>query len=480
MLDTKFISIIKTFSKAQIKEFSNFVHSPFYNRVRNVSSLFDEIKKFYPEFNSRNFTKEYLFKKITGKSNYNDELMRNLFSDLYKLSEEYLAVTGFQKKKNFKNMLTLAELQKCRPEKKILTEFEKLISLYENTEIKDEEFYFTSYQLRNMRNDNFNHKNVEIFQKNISSEISEFAQYFIIHIFDRYFQVSRFRYSYKSRVKHSFLSETIKVWKKYGYMESPLVQIYYDMFMIMVSMDEKYYIQLKELIEAHFKILNHYNRIILFQCMAAFFLNRERSGITKFRNDRFELYRNYEKRGDFIYNNEMDDATYVNAVVAALSIGEFEWAEKFTEDYKKFLPQNMRQDAYYYNLAKILQAKKKNEEALQYLARIIPSNHTIKAVVKVVELQILYELRSFDSIYLKLDSFRHFITKTAQMSANMRESLRNFYKMYSMLTEIKSGNKKFSAFQIKKEKENIKYSHSMEWLGEKINELEIPRRGESR
>jgi hypothetical protein len=58
------------------------------------------------------------------------------------------------------------------------------------------------------------------------------------------------------------------------------------------------------------------------------------------------------------------------------------------------------------------------------------------------------------------------------MSANMRQSLRNFHKIYNMLTEIKSGNKRYTPLQIKKHRESIKYSHSMEWLGEKIDELE--------
>src|SRR5205814_1804490 len=161
--------------------------------------------------------------------------------------------------------------------------------------------------------------------------------------------------------------------------------------------------------------------------------------IEKFRTDRFELYRDYEKQGDLVYNNEMDDASYTTAVSTALIINEHEWAERFTEDYKKFLPQNVRQDAYCYNRAKILHAKKRNEEALGFLARIIPTNHTIKAVVKVIELQVLFELNDFDAIYHKLDSFRHFVTKNEEMSAGMRDSLKNFYKMYSMLVGIKTG-----------------------------------------
>lgn len=471
MKDTKIIQVLRTFSPQQIKEFGYFVRSPFYNRVKNVSALFDAIRKFYPEFNSRFLNKEYLYKRITGKKDYNDNVMRNLSSDLYKLAEEYLTVKSLKRKKDYGKMVLLTELQKSLPEKNLLLEFEKLMNSIEHSRYKDEEYYFNSFQLWNLRNNNFNHKNVEIFQKNISAEISELAQYFIIHLFDRYFHVNRFRASYKTRVRHSFLSDTAKVLKKYGYMESPVVQIYYDMFTILVTMDEKHYFHLKELLIDNFKVLTSYNKLNLFQSLSSFFLHCERSGVTKFRRDRFELYRDYAASGDLIYNNELDDGAYTSAVTSAVIIGEYEWAEKFTEDYKKYLLQNLRQDAYYYNRARILHAKKRNEEALEYLARIIPTNHTVKTVVKVVELQILFELKAYDSIYHKLDSFRHFITKNEEMSANMRESLRNFFKTYSMLVEIKSGNKKYTPVQIKKETSTRKYSYSMEWLSEKIEEL---------
>lgn len=470
MKDTKIIQVLKAFSSDELKEFGYFVHSPFYNRIKNVSKLFDAIRKFHPDFSSRFINKEYLFNRITGGKPYNDDVMRNLCSDLFKLAEEFLTVKNFNRSGNYKRIHQLSGMRKRQPEKTVLKEYEKIVSSMENTENKDEAYYFDLFRLKNMRNDSFSHKNVEIFQKNISGEISELAQYFIIHMFDRYFQVNRFRASSKRRVNYGFLSDTAKVLKKYGYMESPLVRIYYEMFMIMVTMNEQHYYNLKKLQAEHFSLLNSYNKLILFQSLTSFFLHCERNGIKKFHRDRFELYRDYSQTGEFIHDNEIDDSLYT-AAAAAIIAGEYKWAEEFTEKYKKYVSQNMRQDAYYYNRAKILHARHRNEEALEFLARIIPTHHTIKAVVKVVELQVLYELKDYESIFHKLDAFRHFVMKNEEMSANMRDSLRNFYKLYSMLVEIKMGNKKFSPEQVRSERSRRKYSYSMEWLSEKIDEI---------
>ena len=158
--------------------------------------------------------------------------------------------------------------------------------------------------------------------------------------------------------------------------------------------------------------------------------------------------------------------------MAALNAGEFGWAEKFNEEYRPYLESSIRQDAYYYNIARILHARGKNAEALKYLARVISTHHPIKAVVKVIELQILYELDEADAIELKLDSLRHFFTRNDEMNSSMKESLKNFHRTYSRLLKAKTGEGKHTAAEIRKFLSGKRQSFSMEWLKEKIEELE--------
>jgi tetratricopeptide (TPR) repeat protein len=198
----------------------------------------------------------------------------------------------------------------------------------------------------------------------------------------------------------------------------------------------------------------------------------QRQGRKEFNRDRFELFRDYAASGEIIYNNSLSDALYTSAVVAALNVSEFDWAERFNEEFRPRLESSIRQDAYYYNIARILHARGKNEEALKYLARVISTHHPIKAVVKVIELQILYELNDIDTTELKLDSLRHFFTRNEEMNNSMRESLKNFHRTYSMLFKVKSGEGKHTAAEIRKFLSGKRQSFSMEWLKEKIEELE--------
>ncbi len=50
MQKSKFIDIIKTFSKEELRQFRDFLHSPFHNTNKNVIKIFELIRKFPARF----------------------------------------------------------------------------------------------------------------------------------------------------------------------------------------------------------------------------------------------------------------------------------------------------------------------------------------------------------------------------------------------------------------------------------------------
>src|SRR5437762_7687979 len=90
MKDSKLISILKTFSKEEFKEFGKFVDSPFFSKGRNLKPLYEALKKFYPSFEIPEFSAEKIFGMLHKNETYSAVLIRKLFSDMTRLAEEYL------------------------------------------------------------------------------------------------------------------------------------------------------------------------------------------------------------------------------------------------------------------------------------------------------------------------------------------------------------------------------------------------------
>ncbi len=65
MENTKLIKLLKTFSKAEILKFRDYINSPYYNKNPNVSLLGEEVLNFFPEFGYAEFTIEKIYERVS-------------------------------------------------------------------------------------------------------------------------------------------------------------------------------------------------------------------------------------------------------------------------------------------------------------------------------------------------------------------------------------------------------------------------------
>ena len=98
MYTHQLIELLKTFSEKELMKLFKFLNSPYFNNSKRIIALFQILKKNYPEFDSRSFTRENIFKSIYKKAEYNDSTFRNLMSDLLKLTLKFVMLEGLEKK----------------------------------------------------------------------------------------------------------------------------------------------------------------------------------------------------------------------------------------------------------------------------------------------------------------------------------------------------------------------------------------------
>ena len=91
MIKSKAIEALKSFDKKEFKELGEFIYSPFHNKNKNIRMLYTALKPFYPAFDTKRLTKEYIYSMLLPGKTYADKTMRNLLSDLQNLIESYLA-----------------------------------------------------------------------------------------------------------------------------------------------------------------------------------------------------------------------------------------------------------------------------------------------------------------------------------------------------------------------------------------------------
>ncbi|MEZ4691435.1 MAG: hypothetical protein R3A12_15260 [Ignavibacteria bacterium] len=92
-----------------MKEFALFVQSPFFNTNQSVIKLFDQIRKFYPEFEKNMPDKKDLFELSFGKIRYDDSFMRVTVFRLLELAKEFLIHRNLKRNHFIKETLLIDE-----------------------------------------------------------------------------------------------------------------------------------------------------------------------------------------------------------------------------------------------------------------------------------------------------------------------------------------------------------------------------------
>ena len=96
MLKTSVLKIIQSFSPKEITEFSDFLKSPYHNKKSGVVILYNEIKKYYPDFTDENLGNEKLWNKLYPGKKFGYGVMKNIIHDFSKLAEEFIALTEYK------------------------------------------------------------------------------------------------------------------------------------------------------------------------------------------------------------------------------------------------------------------------------------------------------------------------------------------------------------------------------------------------
>jgi len=143
------VKILKSFSKKEIILFERFLLSPYFTEGKNIRSkivvkYFKLLKGFYPSFDFKEFTKEFMFSRLYPNLKYKDEVMRKINSDLLKLEEEFLIQLELEKDEIGSRKFLINQLIERDLGSLFNKSFDSMINYLNGTE-RDTEFFYQTY-----------------------------------------------------------------------------------------------------------------------------------------------------------------------------------------------------------------------------------------------------------------------------------------------------------------------------------------------
>lgn len=480
MHDTRLIKILKTFSEEEFKDFGKFIASPYFSTGRDLVPLYKALKKFYPEFEGNGMEKEKIFSKL-GKGKYNDQLMRILISDLYKMAVEYLKNLSAMAS-SVKTNLKLSESAIARGlfflAEQHINEAEEMLM----GDGIDSDYFENRFEIENRKTDYNFFSDTTLYRGSLEKTASEHTVFNFLmltsnHLHNLYSIKTNINTEYSDYILLNMLKNSrLEMLEPQlsGSKDKDAARIFLYYILTHINSGEEYYFyKLKELLSSYLKYFVPSERrflLLLYDslCTKKMF----DTDFEKFTVERLEAKKKMISEGMFRRQppNYLSPVRFYSVIITGIAAGDHEWVEKMMKEHTADLAPEHRESLSNYFKAEVCFLKKDFEGSLSFAGKVDITTFFLKPTMYALQLKIYYELNYVDEALSIIDTFRHYIANNKQATVIIRKMRTDFLKFYKKLLMYKNGKRTYSLEQLKAEKLDPA-TLQKKWLAEKLNVL---------
>ncbi len=476
--NSNLIQLLKSFSREEKAEFAKYVYSPF-NPRSEAARFFDELKKYFPSFDKRDFSKEKIFSELYPGKKYKDDVIRRLSSNLFKLGEQFIAYRSF-KNDEYENKKRLLEYYSASGLDSLFRKQLSSTETYlEGLKLRNADHYYKMKKLSTIKA--VHHSQQDATRKkfdNTQERITLIWHYAIIDLFSIYSAAVNDMHLFNRQHNIELMKPLMEIYEHPSFIRSSASEImYYFIKLETDSRNDETFNKLKELVveNSHSfeksELFGFYAGIHNYLYERTLIPGTDLARLESIMKHDFELVVYMLKQGIFTEKGVIQAEWFANIFLKAIRANEIEFAEKFISDYRDMLNEKERENLINYAYGELEISRRNFNKALSCLARIKFNNVWEKLRVNHMYTKIHYEMNNAELFYYITDSFRHIVRDEQSVNDYIKEMYENFIKYVLLMFKKKNGETKVSLGEIKKGVLNSRIAGN-KWLLQKIDEYE--------
>ncbi|MEO8666345.1 MAG: hypothetical protein ABI462_12700, partial [Ignavibacteria bacterium] len=349
MIKNSAILILRSFSDEEVKQFEDFLNSPFHNKNSKVIQLYASLKNYHPGYDDESITKENLFSALYGNDKYKESLIRNLFSDLNILAEKFLQLIHVNNNYTYDKLLieelNIRDINEVMGKK--LKLFEKKVS---SNKSRDQDYYMNKIFLHDMQG--FMSTDKTLTESTRPVDIINKIKLFLITVMESYFQLIIEEQRVNIKHNYDFLKFILGYLKDHlkEFKDSPLLLIFYTLWLCFFEKDdEKYFLRSKELIAENFSQLTIVDKKNIYAIIQTYCINKIDSGHSEYNRELLNVLLEMLKHNIVSHKKDLIHLNlYRNVLLLCIKLNEIDVLEKFIKDYISFIREESRETMYAY------------------------------------------------------------------------------------------------------------------------------------
>ncbi len=472
-MDNKLYTILSEFNKIEMNRLEKYILSPYFNRSEVITKLFQIFMKNIESKKPKELQKEQIWKQLHPTEKMDEVRFRKYNSDLLRLVEGYMAQEIYDENPLHQAIYLMDAVSRKKMDKLHNTTVRAARQLSEKQQYRPATYYFYQYQIER------NFYKLTDFENNIDhkSNVEE-----IINNLDRFYLAEKLKYyleilTRQRVISHEyevlFIEEILQHLDAQKYLDYPPISIYYQVYLTHKEPEnEGHYYKLKDLIEDHIDTFPPEEAYAIYRIALNYCITKLNKGSIPFTEEYILIYEELLNKKEISEKVEFTAPSFRNTVVAALRLKKYEWAEQFIQNFQGKLPVEEKENTVSTNLATVYFYQKKHSKVIELLQSVeYPDDIVANLNAKSMLLATYYELDETNLLYSFIESFKTYINRHKNIAQERKVAFINLIRFVKKLTEIIPRDKK-AIQKLREELEATKNVASLNWLKEKVEELE--------
>lgn len=454
MQQSHLLHLLRKCNTRERTRFREYVASPFFNKHHKLKELLDYLLQSAPHFQTPALEKTLVFAHLYGAEPYDEFRINNLISDLLQLYYDYLAFRAYDEKKSLQQSLLVSALLEREEWQLAERQLKKWKDLQSKTSLRHFQYFDDLYEFHESSDILFLSKARREYDPHLQEKSAALDHSYALNKLRIACDMASRNVVTNSQYACRLLDSLLNAFA--GDPGLPVFEVYRKtLLMLQNEGDERHYFELKELLSEHLSAIPNDELNTLYQYALNYCIRQINSGQTRYYPEILDLYRVLLERRIIFRNGSLSHWTYKNIITVAIRLGEFNWAETFIHQYRNHLQEDVRHNAFAYNIASLCYARKDYAAALRHLHNVEFSDPSYHLGAKIIQLKSYYELDEEEPFYSLSDAFRQYIRRHGELSDYGKKANLHFLKMAQRVFQLRNKQNILSDAAFRKERDDL-------------------------
>jgi hypothetical protein len=473
----KLDNYLQLLTTAEHTRFRKMLISPFFGESSGLVSFYDSvmaqqgtaIQKI--DTLASEIDKNAVWQKAFGKKPFSEQQYRLWCSDLTGKIQEFLVQLAFEKQVDEKELLLLRALQQRQSQQrqsqqgqsqqgrqsqqrqpnKLFTQVEaKVRSRNEEATLKDAAFYLRSFQLEQTVNLEREQNKQRSIDTRIVAASEALDVFYIAQKLKHACDAINLRNVLQLEINLQGVQAVKTLAEEPFFQQNQLIQTLYKAYLMLENTAESdYYEAFVASLNANMPLFDPKELRDLYTLALNYCIKKINTSDALFYDKIFVLYRELLENKAIFVENKLPAWDYKNIITVGLRLEKYDWVTHFLYHYNELLPDDFKQNALTYNLAKLQFAKKNYQKVIQLLQVVEYQDIFYSLDSRTTLIKTYCELDEYEALEAQLESFRIYLLRHKTISSFNKKQYENFIRWVRKIMQSPQNKKTRAALREK-------------------------------